>query len=385
MLRRVGLIGGILLVVAIVFTLPGVSQDSDSKLLGITQDLNPFAASAASDVLGNRWFAREPFAVSQVSGGTLFSGNGIPAGTSFHQRRAGLTTQVARIIVIGDPAVGGALAGNEQLYANAAANFTSYPIERRYAWGLAAVLGASGGFAIVPGGPAEALNRITSCLSGNLISNQGSVAGVNLDCSAEPIRRALADLLAPGFFVGFGGNPAVAASLTCAAMLANATSGSNPETRWAFAKAYVLKQCETATAIAGNGANFELRFAAVAPLAGSGGSGSLGEGKSIEERLANAWASGLSTAFSVDVNPLSCAATTSYADNLDVWAVARLFQPEGWASVPAYARLYLNNSGNCASIASAVAADATELRLTVVGSPISSGSLPLLSFVSSRQ
>lgn len=381
--RKFGVIAGLVLAFAVLLTVTGTSQSSDSTLIGETRVLDANRAGAAADVLSNRWFAAEPFAFAQVSASTLFSGNSIPGDSTFQARRRGLTTQLARIIATGDPVIGAPLAGSEQAYADAAANFTSFPIERRYVWGLAAVLGASGGFAIVPGGPAEALNRITTCLAGSIQTNQGGLAaGVALDCSAEPVRRALADLIAPGFFVGFGGNPAISASLTCSALLGNATGGSNSEIRWAYGKAYVLKGCDSAASIAAGGGSYELRQAAVAFVAAAGGSSG---STSNEEKLANAWAAGLADAFTVDVNPLTCAITTAAHSNLAVFSVGNLGLPQGAAAVAPFARFFANNSGNCSPIAGAVAGDNTELVLTIEGPAGAGSSLPLMSFVLSAR
>jgi hypothetical protein len=203
-----------------------------------------------------------------------------------------------------------------------------------------------------------------------------------LDCSAEPIRRALADLLAPGFFVGFGGNPAISASLTCSSLAANASGGSNGEVRWANAKAYVLKQCASAASVVSGGASYELRQAAVASIAQSGGTGGSG---SNEERLANAWAAGLAAAFSVDTNPLTCAISSDLGPNLAVFSVGSLGLPEGAAAIAPFARFFANNTGNCNTIGSAVAADGTELRLTISGAASSGSSLPLMSFATSAR
>lgn len=382
MTKRIGVVAGILLCAGLLFSLQGASQSSDDVLIGITRVLDFHQASAAADVLTNRWFAAEPFGFSRISATTLLGGNSIPGAGTFEARRRGLTTQLARIIATGDLVVGGQLAGSEQAYADAAATFTSFPLERRYVWAMAAILGASAGFAIVPGGPAEALNRIVTCLNGNLVSNEGAVAGVNLDCSTEVIRRALADLIAPGFFVGFGRNPAIADKLSCAALEENANGGLNAEFRWAFGKAYVLNEdctprtAEGYSAVAGDLSNsYELRQAAVAKLVEVGGSGGLGVGATNEERLANAWNAGLLDEKTISLTSDCRLINQSNSDVIDTSALL-LGAPEGWSVVASFARFYLSAGGNCG----ALSLDNSELQLTIQGRPGDGSTLPLMSF-----
>ena len=335
-----------LMAAALLVALPGIAQSLD--------DLDPVVRSAAADV-----FTRD----CDLSGSVSYSTNGLPGLGSAEGRRAGLSCQRTDMLSGGgDPFVTDAdgavvnATADAAAYAAAAlpANAPSASLERRWARAQAAVFAVRDGFAIVPGGPSEAFNRIQTCLNGAIETNQGNqVIGVDLDCGEETIRRSVADLIAPGFYIQFGN----LVGFGCAEMLAQATGGSTVEARWAGALAYVSAcGADLAATAAGSG---ELAFAAVAPLAAAGGAA--GSGGNLD--LANAYAAGLAQANSVTTDPTGNPSTADLG-NLFQFSLANFGSVSAFTAHAPMARAF-GGSG--------------EIRVTIAGS--SSGALPLLGTV----
>jgi len=318
-------------------------------------DLDPVVRLAAAD------------AVTQAcsnDGSVNYSNNGFPGAGSAEARRAGLSCQRTDMLSGGgDPFVTDAdgavvnASADPQAYADASlpSNAPSASLERRYARALAAVLAVRDGFAIVPGGPSEAFNRIQTCLDGALVTNQGNlVNGTSLDCGEETIRRAVAEQIAPGFYIQFGN----LVGHDCDAILAQATGGSTVEARWAGALAYVAGcNADLASLASGSG---ELSFAAVAPLAEAGGAA--GSGGNLD--LANAYANGLSIANGVSLdatgNPVA-----GGLGNLFAFSLANFGSVDAFQAHAALARAIFGSG---------------ELRLSIVQS-VSGASIPLIGTV----
>ena len=258
--KTLTVISVIVLAVALLTVLPSseASAVATSQLVNLAcKDFVPQIRSAASDVISARWSAAEPFPATQVPAATLFANDGFNPASAAECRRLGFATQVARIFSTGDPMVGKAISSkNAQAYADAVADAPS--LERGLVRATAVIFQIRTGFAVVPGGTAQDLVRIQSCLNGQISTNQNNqVRGVSLDCSQEAIRRAVADTIAPGFYVGFRKNPAV--NLSCANLKALAETGETVEARWAAGKAFVLdnectpKTVKALSAVATNG------------------------------------------------------------------------------------------------------------------------------------
>ena len=335
-----------LMATALLVALPGTAQSLD--------DLDPVVRSAAADV-----FTRD----CSLSGSVSYSTNGLPGLGSAEGRRAGLSCQRTDMLSGGgDPFVTDAdgavvnATADAGAYAAASlpANAPSASIERRWARAQAAVLAVRDGFAIVPGGPSEAFNRIQSCLNGALETNQGNaVLGVALDCSEETVRRSVADLIAPGFYIQFGN----LVSFGCTEMHAQAHGGSTVEARWAGALAYVSACGPDLAATAAEGG--EIGFAAVAPLAAAGGGA--GSGDNVD--LANAYAAGLADANSVSTDATGNPSTASLG-NLFQFSLSNFGSTAAFTAHAPMARAF-GGSG--------------EIRINIAGS--SAGDLPLIGTV----
>lgn len=206
---------GLSFVVALLVAVPGIGQSLDLS--------DPGAAAATAAVSLVAWNA-DPSSISTEDLFAMFdSAAGVP------DRARAFVMQ--RIIAEGDPALG---PFDGQTYLDAAAG-GSAGAERRYAWARAGVFNARNGFGAVPGGPSESFNRIQTCLNdGNLQSNQGSVAGFNLDCSSGVVRQAVAEMIAVGFYQQFG--PLV--GVDCSTMAAQAGNGGTAESRYAAVTAF---------------------------------------------------------------------------------------------------------------------------------------------------
>jgi hypothetical protein len=348
------------------------------------------AASAAADVVSHRWLLAEPFAETRVSSSILFAGNGtMPCGNAAG-RRMGIEAQVQRIFRSGDPGVvdstGKArdrlVTANQQAYADAAtaAKAPSVTIERRYARAKAVIVNvAQTAFAIVPGGLAEDLRRINTCLAGKDLKISQSNLSLTLSCSDEAVRRALADTIAPGFYLGFRGQPAV--NLSCDDLKKQAETGATVEIRWAAAKAFILDQectpdATALTALATAPSSAELQAAATAKMIDLGLGG---------VPLADAWAAGLGLANgptpAVSGAPGNCDPTTKATGSLYASALASPGDPTAIAPLARY---------DTADIALPIAGGGCqfrlgqieEVRLTIAQDDSANGAqLPLWSFV----
>ena len=398
--KTLTVIGVIVLAAALLTVLPSseASAVATSQLVNLAcKDFVPQLRSAASDVISARWSAAEPFPATQVPAATLFANDGFNPASAAECRRLGFATQVARIFSAGDPMVGKAInSKNAQDYADAVASAPS--LERGLVRATAVIFQIRTGFAVVPGGTAQDLVRIQSCLNGQISTNQNNqVRGVSLDCSQEAIRRAVADTIAPGFYVGFRKNPAV--NLSCADLKALAETGETVEARWAAGKAFVLdnectpKTVKALSAVATNGGSTELRQAAVAQLvpllARNGDAASLlsaaGTDATAMLRQADAWAAGLLLAQSVGANPVNCLATTSATGNLASFALGNVSSAKGDAAIAPLARFDTADvalplgGGGCQFELGQI----EELRLTISRS-VPGAQLPLQSFVISK-
>lgn len=388
MKRTLFTVTGLALLAGLLFVSGPATAQSAAGLVGIASaDADPAARQAAADVLSQDWINRETGGTEPVSGSTLWDQNDVtPSGTS-QGRMLGFATQRARIFSAGDPIVGQPIAtsdaDNTQLYADMALaeNAPTVPVERLFVRAAAAVFNIRTGFAIVPGGPSEAFNRIQSCLlDGSLKSNQGNkVSGVSLDCSSETIRRAISDFVASGFYNRFGDLPAV--DFSCDAIRSQAEGGPNVAARWAAARAYVNgcvdHSVDTLTDLASNGGSAELQFAAVGPLAealaatGATAEDHLGhvEQFSGNVALAHAWAAGLHLAKEVsadsDGNP-----TTPTTGNLRKFSASNLDNAKNAAAIAPFAEFFANQAG----------LDLGRISLTV-SMDVSGASLPLQSTV----
>ena len=388
MKRTLFTVAGLALLAGLLFVSGPATAQSPTELLDIASaDLDPAARTAAADVLSQDWISRETGGGTPVDASTLWSLNDVTPSGTFQGRSTGFATQRARIFSAGDPLIGQPIAtsdaDNTQLYANMAlaANAPSVPVERRFVRAAAAVFNVRVGFAQVPDGPAEAFNRVQTCLlDGNLQSNEDNqVAGVSLDCSAETIRRAVSDFLASGFYSRFGDIPAV--DFTCEDMLAQAEGGPNVASRWAAARAYV-GDCVDPTVdalsnYAANGGSAELQFATVSSLAealaDSGMSAadllSAADGAPQMVALAHSWAAGLhlATEVSADVegNP-----TTPTTGNLRKFSASNLDNPKNAAAIAPFAKFFADQAG----------LDLGRLSLTIT-MDVSGASIPLTSTI----
>jgi hypothetical protein len=340
-----------------------------------SKDLVPAARAGASDALSNLWVQSPP------SLSTLFSLNGVhPSGTP-EGRRTGLDAQVQAMFETGDPLIGATVADDPVSYllGTTGPNVTA---ERGYARARAFLIEIRSGFAIVPGGAAEAFRRIQTCLDGSLQSNEpggNTVFGVPLFCELEPNRRAMADTIAKGFYLGFGSLPAV--GFGCDEMLAQAEGGSTVEARWAAAQAYVQGCGPDLEDVAVNGGSAELRFAAVAPLAeqlaasrGADPSAFLSaaaSAASAELGMAYAWAAGLLVESGVSMDATGNA-VAPVLGNLHAFGAANYHVPLGSAAVAPFARFYANDLGLSGP-----------LKLTVARQ-VSGAELPLWSFLQTQ-
>lgn len=362
MKRSLFTVTGLALLAGLLFVAGPATAQTGAGLVDVASaDLDPAARSAAADVVSQDWSSRETGGGQPVSDGLLWSLNGVtPSGTS-EGRRTGFDAQRARIYSSGDPLIGEPMAANDpdstQLYADAALaeNAPSVTVERRFVRAAAAVFNVRTGFAITPGGPGEAFNRIQTCIvDGSLESvEDGLVQGVSLDCSDEVIRRAVSDFVAAGFYTRFGDLPDV--SFDCAARLDQAESGATVAARWAAARAYVNGCADGSvsglTDIAGNGGSAELQFAAVGPLAealaatGASAADHLGhvEQFSGNVALAHAWAAGLHLAqeVSADANGNPITPTTG---NLRQFSAANLDNAKNAAAIAPFARFFANQA-----------------------------------------
>ena len=315
------------------------------------RDLDPNIRAAASSVLSQRWATSEGTA-NQVSDATLFSLNGATTPSPTPEGRStGFLAQRTRMINTGDPLLG---PYDNQTYADAAlaGNAAGVTDERRLVRAGAVMFSLRNGFAIVPGGPAEAFKRLQTCLNdGNLVSNEGgsSVQGVSLDCSDSIVRLAMADTIASGFYQQFG----FLVGFGCSEILDQANNGGTVEARWAAANAYVSACGADLADVAENGGSAELRAAAVAPLArawAAGGSSagdllSMANGSgSTETRTAAALGAGLVIESSEDIvldstgNP-----STGTTGNLFSFSLSGAGLPSGAAAIAPLARFYSGN------------------------------------------
>ncbi len=390
-------IGVMVLAAALLTVLPGseASAVATSQLVatacGNSQAANSDAniRSAAADVVSSRWVAAEPFPATQIPADQLFAPT---KGANPECRSMGFATQVARIFSVGDPLVGKAISSkNAQDYADAVA--TAPTIERGLVLATAVMFQIRTGFAVVPGGTAQDLIRIQSCLNGKITTNEeNKVRGVSLDCSQEAVRQALADTIAPGFYVGFRTNPAV--NLSCDDLKGLAETGKTVEARWAAGKALVLdNRCTAKTvaaisAVATGGGSVELRQAAVAQLvpllAVSNTSKQLlfnaATAKTEALQLANVWAGGLDLASAAELKVMSnCAPTADVTGPLSFWSITGRGE-SGKAVIAAYARY---DASDCSVNPTQFTRSTEELRLTI-SRTVPGAQLPLQSFVLSK-
>ncbi len=396
--KVVGLIGLTLVISSLMF-LSGAAQANVVKALqNPCSEFDPNVRSAASDV-------RSAQLIGSLDVKTLrgFAKDG----ANVECRRTGLDALTSALFEssrgldfagLGAP-VGGRTA---QAYHDFAAG-TASP-ELGYAIARAVVRQVRSGFAIVPGGAAEAFNRIQTCLDGKIVTNQGNrVAGVALNCGSEVIRRAVADEIAKGFYLQFGSLPAV--NFGCNEMLNQATSGKTVEARWAAAQAYVEGCAPNLADLAQNGATRELRFAAVASLAtqlartaGASAAKLLGDAVKAhnagtgELSLANAWAAGLLLEKEVSADPKNCAPVTtktalplpptgtSTTQELLKFSLSwAFFSPVGAAAIAPLARYNVSKVGFSGPECQ-LQASAEKLRLTIA-QQVPGAKLPLLSNV----
>lgn len=344
---------------------PASAQDASGLIDIASQDLDPAARTAAADVVSMTWADREaPGGAAAVSADRLFALNGVHPSGTFQGRRLGFETQRSRILSEGDPLIGKPLTAkktdNSQLYADMAlaSNAPSVTVERRFVRAVAVVVNIRSGFAIVPGGPAEAFRRIQSCIvDGSLKSNQNNkVSGVSLDCSSEVVRRAVSDFVAGGFYTNFGNLPAV--DFTCKDRRKQAENGPTVAARWAAARSYVQscadQNVKSLTKLAGNAGSMELQFAAVRPLAerlaqtDATAKDHLGHVEQFSDMprvaMAHAWAAGLHLAQNVKAdsngNP-----TTPTTGNLRAFSAANLDNQKNEAAVAPFARFFNDQNG----------------------------------------
>lgn len=342
---------------------PASAADASGLVDTASADVDPAARSAAADVVSAHWSQLEqPGGDPAVAASTLFGLNGVtPSGTP-EGRLTGFSTQRTRILSDGDPLVGEPLttdeADNSQLYADMAleGNAPSVTVERRFVRAVSVIFNIRQGFAIVPGGPSEAFNRVQSCIvDGAIETNQDNlVNGVSLDCSSEVVRRAVSDVIASGFYTNFGDLPSV--DFGCEARLSQAESGATVAARWAAAQAYV-ESCAEPTVdahidLASNGGSTELQFAAVGPLAellaqGDTAPGDLlsqSEGAPQMVALAHTWAAGLKMAPNVEANAAGNPVTPT-TGNLRAFSAANLDNPKNAAAIAPFAQFFADQAG----------------------------------------
>ncbi len=389
--------GFMLLAVALLLTIPGSAQIRSLADIAC-QDFDPLAAAAASDVQSVIWKATDPF--QRVPSSVLFAANGVHPCGNPEGRRMGLELQVDRILRSGDVNPGGLgalTARTAQAYADSIANPTpNLTPERAYIRALALIVQIRNGFTTVPGGAAEAFNRIQTCLNGKIVTNQGNrVEGVAINCGSRAIRLAVADSIATGFYIGFRTLPVLRDSLTCDALLAQAENGATVESRWAAGKAYVFRSdCTPKTvaalsAVASNGGSAELRLAAVHDLADLLAKSRTGlstllaaADDSTELALANAWAAGLRIEKEVKADPADCDPVTNTLGDLAAYSLANAFLDShaGVAAIASWARYFASESGNTKDRGTNVCVidrNTGPLQL-VIAVP---GSLPLITYV----
>ena len=322
----------------------GTAQDLTSLANG---DLDPNIRAAASSVLSQQYASTEGTA-DQASDDTLFGSNGATPSPTPEGRSTGFLAQRTRMISSGDPLLG---AYDNQTYADGSltANAAGVTAERLFVRASAVMFSLRNGFAIVPGGPSEAFNRIQTCLNdSNLVSNEGgsSVSGVSLDCSEGGVRLAMANTIASGFYQQFG----FLVGFGCTEIADQAVNGGTVESRWAASNAYVSACADDLADAAQNGGSAELRAAAVAPLArqwatsGSAASDLLatanGSGSS-EYRTAAALAAGLVIEATETIvldstgNP-----STGTTGNLFSFSLSGAGLPVGAAAIAPLARFY---------------------------------------------
>jgi hypothetical protein len=241
-----------------------------------------------------------------------------------------------------DPFIGATAtaAANAQKYANLSvkAKAPSVSRERRYARAEAAVTGILTGFAIVPGGPAEAFNRIQTCLlDSNMVTNQGNkAAGVSLDCSEPAIRSAIANRVATGFYEQFG----KLVNFGCTEYLAQAQGGTTVEARWAAAKAYVAKCSPNLDALISDTANLELAAAAISPAVTAGGTSGTGDFADIANYLAAGVNAESSLTLLPDGNP-----STTLTGNLFKFATKNFGTTKSYEALCPLARFFYGPVG----------------------------------------
>lgn len=382
MIRKIlGLVGFSLLVAVLSLTTPGSAGSgvpgafSNDDLIKIAcSDLDQHKAWAASDILSKRAIADPKLAKR------LFANSGVHPCGNQAGRLAGLRALVDYTlspILGGDPLIGKPLtARTAQEYADKIVRMSALgevTNEREYIWAKALMIHIREGFAIVPGGVAEALNRIQTCLNGKLESNQKvkhkdpitgeeridpAVAGVAIDCGNQAIRRALADTIANGFYQGFRHLPVV--NLSCEDLKAQAEKDKEVkkyvEKRWAAALAYAKdsrctpKTIDALNDVAATGKSVELRSAPASWLAfylarsGAKASDLLDKAEDLEltpeQRLAYAWAAGLLLEKELTVDKVSCNPMTKTTGDLFAWSLAHSGAEVGWAAVAPLARYY---------------------------------------------
>ncbi len=349
----------------------------------------PNVRAAAADAVSARWLENAPDPAD------LFANVNDPSAPA-ECRAMGFEAQLAEVFNGGDPNVGGAIqtdAATTQSYADAVANAATP--EYAYLLGTAVARVVRDGFAIVPGGLGESLNRLQTCLNGAIETNQDNqVAGVSIDCGVEGVRRAIADSIATSFFVFFADNPAV--NISCDDLLAQAEGGATVESRWAAAKAYVFdNECtantaEALSALATSGGSAELKQAAVRPLAelwGTSGASArellfnASNGATAELRQAAGWAAGFALLDELDVDD-SCNATTSTTGVLSLWAsvvIDGVSAPGEGAIIP-LARFNVSDVDDSnQGLSCSVTKSSSELRVRLTSS-VSGADIPLQSF-----
>lgn len=344
MQRRFFLFAGFLFVSALMVALPGSGQSA----AGFLDDIDDNLRAAASSVLSQAWADVEGTA-DQVSDTTLFGT--FNRGTA-EGRATGFLAQRTRMISSGDPALGVPADGNEQAYADGAlaANAGSLSDQQRYVRAAAVVFLIRNGFAVAPGGPAEVINRIQTCLDGNLVTNEdNTIEGVSLDCSDAGVRLAVANQIAAGFYAAFGG----LVGFDCDSMAAQAAGGSTVESRWAAANGWILSDCGDLADAAQNGGSAELRAAVIAPLAlqlADGGDAAAllaeaGGSGSTEWRRANALAAGLVVEATEEITISALGSpTTDTLGNLYQFSLNNAGLPTGDAALAPLARFLAGGS-----------------------------------------
>jgi len=385
---------------ALLILTPGLTAQAASTADLVAQacdaSVNANVRSAASDAVSARWLENAPDPAD------LFKYVNDPSAPA-ECRAMGFEAQIAEIFDGGDPNFGVAIQASlgedeegptpAQQYADGVAEAATP--EYAYLLGTAVARFARDGFAIVPGGLGESLNRLQTCLDGSIETNQDNqVAGVSIDCGVEGVRRAIADSIATSFFVFFRDNPAVA--LSCDDLLTQAEGGATVESRWASAKAYVFdEECtantaEALSALATSGGSAELKQAAVRSLAelwGNSGTSArellfnASNGATAELRQAAGWAAGFALLDELGVDN-ACNATTPTTGVLSLWASVVIdgVTAPSEASIIPLARFNVSDVDDSnQGLSCSVDVSTSELRVRLSRS-VSGADMPLQSF-----